>query len=216
MWNERFLVSLLLWWAHPSRSFRPADRLVVCRGPPPRPSSHRWRGYERRKQYRIAGSADGTIQLEYGLQDRFDRWRWLQQLLDEETDPDETNRILYQLLAAYLKNPTKEVEGSPELSPARRAKLDFVVQGSLNGKVDALAANVSALTDVYQQLEQLLPDPQDEEDAFKSLWDIVIELHGRESVKINERDGRLEWKRRCLVARVLLHYDFLTRGIPAL
>jgi hypothetical protein len=64
-------------------------------------------------------------------------------------------------------------------------------------------------------IEQLLPNPETDEDASKGLWDTVIELHGRESVKINERTvpQDIGWKTRCLIARLLIYYDFLTDGL---
>jgi hypothetical protein len=38
----------------------------------------------------------------------------------------------------------------------------------------------------------------------------VIELHGREAVKINESKGEPNWRAVCLVSRVLIYFDFLT------
>jgi hypothetical protein len=66
-------------------------------------------------------------------------------------------------------------------------------------------------------MQQLLPQLDEDEDASKGLWDTIIELHGRESVKINERKvpQDIGWKTRCLIARLLIFYDFLTDGLNA-
>jgi hypothetical protein len=65
-----------------------------------------------------------------------------------------------------------------------------------------------------EKLETLLPDPRENEDAHKGSWDTVLELHGREAVKINERKATPEWKAICMVARLLIYFDFMTRGVP--
>jgi Cft2 family RNA processing exonuclease len=71
----------------------------------------------------------------------------------------------------------------------------------------------SAMT-MLQLLEGLLPNAEEDADAFKSLWDTVMEIHGREAVKYHEtKNPTLDWKLACVVARLLLHFDFLTLGI---
>jgi len=170
-----------------------------------------------------------------GLHDRFDRWRFLQRLLDFEIKSSDVNEVLYATLDAYLKYSrpkfgTTDETGSPELTAERRSLLQFVLQepssSIADGMVLALSLSVKLSDevdesmkesphnqDVLDQLESLLPDPDDDEDAFKGLWDTVIELNGRESVKINEQNATYDWKACCLIARVLIHYDFLTYGI---
>jgi hypothetical protein len=64
-----------------------------------------------------------------------------------------------------------------------------------------------------EQIEYLLPHPERDEDASQGLWDTIIELHGRESVKINERHRTVQWRTRCLISRLLIYYDFLTIGL---
>jgi hypothetical protein len=59
-------------------------------------------------------------------------------------------------------------------------------------------------------IEKLLPDPLDKEDASKGAWDTVGELHGKTAMAFNEREGRPEWKTVCMVARVMIYYEFLT------
>lgn len=92
---------------------------------------------------------------------------------------------------------------------------------------------------ILEQMEQLLPDPDEDEEAFKSAWDVVIDLYGRESVRVREEalqrekerrtvevvagfeDGssgaavaeNLQWRTLCAAGRLLIHYDFLTKGV---
>ena len=127
------------------------------------------------------------------------------------------NAILFDILIGVLKDPRPPIEdsdftGSPEITPELREKIEAVVSVISNEKVFALEdpecrpGNETLL----QLLEDLLPDPREDEDGHKSLWDIVIELHGRESVKINEKGAAPDWKAWCLIARLFLHFDFLT------
>eukprot|EP00984_Skeletonema_dohrnii_P022990 scaffold12098_cov104-Skeletonema_dohrnii-CCMP3373.AAC.2 len=39
---------------------------------------------------------------------------------------------------------------------------------------------------ILTQIEQLLPDPMEDEESYKSAWDVVIDLYGRESVRVKE------------------------------
>ena len=81
---------------------------------------------------------------------------------------------------------------------------------------------------ILSHIEQLLPDPIEDEEAYKSSWDVVIDLYGRESVRVNEeglqreKEGasgdrlsaeNLQWRTLCALGRVLIHYDFLTKGV---
>jgi hypothetical protein len=79
---------------------------------------------------------------------------------------------------------------------------------------DKATSNVIATEEmrVLDLFSQLLPNPDIDEDAAKGLWDTIIELHGRESVKINEQKQYIGWKTRCYIVRLLIYYDFLTVG----
>ena len=155
------------------------------------------------------------------LYDRFDRWRFLQKLLDEETAANDTNRILFAVLDGYLKFPrpkfrNSEETGSPELTAERLVAVEAVLERASDGAVPVLVddeGDLSSSDDLLDKLEKLLPDASEDEDAMKGTWDTVIELHGRESVKINEKNATPQWKACCLVARVLLYYDFLLIGL---
>ena len=164
------------------------------------------------------------IRNQLELHDQFDRWRFLQNMLDEEVSARDTQLVLSALL---LLRQTRFLQSSQSSVVARTEEpLAEIIESVLRslGAIpelfaledretnDAVASSSTAMV-LLDQLERLLPDPVEDEDAFKSLWDIVIELHGREAVKINERNGFVQWKARCLIARVLLHFDFLTEGL---
>jgi hypothetical protein len=166
-------------------------------------------------------STSTAIRERLGLHDRFGRWRWLQKLLDEEANEDDVNRIIFLVLDSYLKFPrptygsTTET-GSPELTADRRQMIEQLLEGCSLGTVPALgddADGAQSREDMHRQLEPLLPDPMEDEDGFKGNWDTVMELNGRGSVQINERNGEPGWKAVCLVSRVIIYYDFLTYGL---
>jgi hypothetical protein len=142
------------------------------------------------------------------FEDRFGRWRFLQQLLDEESDEHRTNLLLGQVLREYL-NGTKDSDTAiPEHTEQRVSAVQAVIDTALpDGSIPVFPKRDPLLSDL---LESTLPDPQEEEEAYKSNWDMIMELHGREAVKVNEQAGEISWKTSCLVARVLLFYDFLT------
>jgi len=114
--------------------------------------------------------------------------------------------------------------------------IDIVSDGEDDNNLVEVDPNALA---ILGQMEQLLPDPVEDEEAFKSAWDVVIDLYGRESVRVREealqrekeggvdvldgdnKDGgsvkccpeNLQWRTLCAVGRVLIHYDFLTKGV---
>jgi hypothetical protein len=167
-----------------------------------------------------ATSTSTAIRDRLGLHDRFGRWRFLQKLLDEEANEDDVNRIIFLVLDGYLKFPrptygTTSETGSPELTVERQHLIEQLLEGCILGIVPALgdADGAQSTQDTLSQLEPLLPDPAEDEDAFKGLWDTVIEVNGRESVKIGETNKTPGWRAVCLVARVIIYYDFLTYGL---
>jgi len=167
----------------------------------------------RRRLLVFASTADLRNRL--GLHDRFDRWRFLQYLLDEETTSHDTNRVIYAMLDSYLKVEPDERE-TVEFTPEKRARLEIFLQESKDETIMALIdldGTETVNEGILKQLEQFLPDPEEDEDAFKGLWDTVIELHGRESVKIGLQNNMSQWQARCLIARLLIFYDFLSTGL---
>jgi hypothetical protein len=160
------------------------------------------------------------------LEERFDRWRYLQKLLDEETEPALTNQLLYRVLDGYAKYPRPKFElsdatGSPERTHARLQKITRALALGEDGAFSVLSdPQQDVADDLIASLEALLPDPVAEEDDNQGTWDTIMELHGRESVKINQQQQQQQptsrasaWKARCLTARLLIYYDFLQLGV---
>jgi hypothetical protein len=196
---------------------------------------------------------DRQYQLLQNLKESFDRWRFLQKLLDDDiTNADDIHFILtksieqrYQsqrTISAVAHQPpstsdqvesiTADTEASTRPSndneeiddQERRKIMETILRQLSSTTICSLLQwendNNSSIRSgcelqFLRQLEQLLPNPNMDEDASKGLWDTVIELHGRESVKYNEQHNTMNWKTRCLVARVLIYYDFLSMGLPS-
>lgn len=204
---------------------------------------------------------DGLLQQ---LIEPFDRWRYLQKLLDE--DINDASEILFLLQTSVLLqlrqtppsdastssvpvlplgiSPTNETL-SPLVTTAttlpcyasvdgdgddhdddnssdkatRRRIMEYIINDVSPDMIHKLIQPTPPNTeeiDIHfflEQIEYLLPHPERDEDASKGLWDTIIELHGRESVKINERHRTVQWRTRCLISRLLIYYDFLTIGL---
>lgn len=169
-----------------------------------------------------------------GSEDRFDRWRFLQGFLEgDHPSSDVVNIVLYRVLEGALKYP-RPSEGSDTLgsddiveltSDVKKIIQEILAHYSTEGRVKAVMtmsnsdedyekAEKSSLA-ILEELEKVLPDPIENEEEYKSLWDTVIELHGREAVKFSQSQNptSLDWKIANTITRVLLHYDFLLLGI---
>jgi len=214
------------------------------------------------------------------LDQQFERWTFLQCLLEGEIQPSDIENVLLLSLSAYLQHgPTaatsnnKDENGgnaSPVLNDEQKRDIKGTIKAMLevsdgigdskflhllvlppvdyesitidvedDDDTDSQMVEVdSSALSILEQIEQLLPNIEEDEDAYKSTWDIVIDLYGRESVRVNEEalqrereSGRypssenvgsgsleccadsLQWRTLCAVGRVLIHFDFLTKGI---
>jgi hypothetical protein len=157
--------------------------------------------------------------------DRFDRWRFLQNVLDGDASSDLVNQVLYEVLDGALKFPRLDGDGETIVLPGEyRDRIQDVLDNhSSDGRIPAMCTSDAEDDDgeikvhaaaMLTLLEGLLPDTDEDEDASKSLWDTVMEIHGREAVKYQETKNRtMEWKLASVVTRLLLHFDFLTLGI---
>jgi hypothetical protein len=167
------------------------------------------------------GLSVGNVADRLDLSDNFNRWRFMQNFLDAEVKASDVNEVLYLVLDSFFKSPPSASDDSNEsASPVVTPKVRAIMEELLKQQNRQIAAFCDPECspgddDVIKRLEKLLPDPRENEDAFKGSWDTVILLHGRESVKINEGKGTREWKARCVVARVLIYFDFLTNGVPS-
>ena len=216
------------------------------------------------------------------LDQQFERWKFMQRLLEGELSPSDIEDVLLLSLNAYLQHgPTSTTannknenggNASPVLNDEQISNIEEVINSMLavsDGIGDSkflhmlvlppvdyesttidteddegrdkntVVVDTNALS-ILEQIEKLLPDPDEDEDAYKSTWDVIIDLYGRESVRVKEEalqrekleqcvdvsdnDGSgsnskrycadsLQWRTLCTVGRVLIHYDFLTKGV---
>lgn len=216
------------------------------------------------------------------LDQQFERWKFMQRLLEGELSPSDIEDVLLLSLTAYLQHgPTSTTannknenggNASPVLNDEQISNMEEVINSMLavsDGIGDSkflhmlvlppvdyesttidiedeegrdkntMIVDTNALS-ILEQIEKLLPDPDEDEDAYKSTWDVIIDLYGRESVRVKEEalqrekleqcvdvsdddgDGSnskrycadsLQWRTLCAVGRVLIHHDFLTKGV---
>jgi hypothetical protein len=78
---------------------------------------------------------------------------------------------------------------------------------------DSMEYDDAKIIKVNDLLEKFQPDREEDEDAFKSCWDLVMELYGREATRMAEQSGDKSWKVRSGVVRLLIHFDFLGDGL---
>mmetsp|Transcript_18819 Transcript_18819/g.44089 ORF Transcript_18819/g.44089 Transcript_18819/m.44089 type:complete len:292 (-) Transcript_18819:13-888(-) len=209
-----------------------------------------------------------SVESRLGCDDQFERWRFLQKLLEGEVPPSDVEDLLLIVLDAYREHgPTDKSSNnsdenggnaSPVLTREQKDRVGYLIDGILtasDGVGDSRFLHMLVLPPVdyvnvdfdverepivvkadsraialLEQIEKLLPDEYEEDEAHKSAWDVVIDLHGRESVKFheqalqlerengNEEDGvynadNLQWRTQQSIVRLLLHFDFLTKGI---
>jgi hypothetical protein len=159
------------------------------------------------------------------FQDQFNRWRFLQELLEGDASPDLANQLVYEVLDGALKYPRYDAGAEIiVLPPDERDRIQSLVENfTRNGRIPVMTSRIDtddnsedkeSAVAILRQLENLLPTAEQDEEAVKSSWDTVIEIHGRETVKYNEsKNPTVAWKFACVVVRVLLHFDFLTLGI---
>lgn len=162
-------------------------------------------------------SGEEEVDLVERYSDGFNRWKFLQDILEGDANVDIVNQALFQVLEGTkferpAPNEDSNDNGSPEMTVELKEKIGKVLATAKDGRIHAFG-DIEDYESKLELLEALLPDPVEEEEAFKSLWDTIIQIHGRESVKFNETNPTSEWKTNCLVARILLHFDFLVYGI---
>eukprot|EP00566_Odontella_aurita_P037405 CAMPEP_0113595726 /NCGR_PEP_ID=MMETSP0015_2-20120614/39903_1 /TAXON_ID=2838 /ORGANISM="Odontella" /LENGTH=156 /DNA_ID=CAMNT_0000503087 /DNA_START=246 /DNA_END=716 /DNA_ORIENTATION=+ /assembly_acc=CAM_ASM_000160 len=143
----------------------------------------------------------------------------------------DVNEILYRTLKSFLDYPRPDRvpdetfpsgtrdNPSPKVTPRTRAIMEkiFCADETTGGVGCVLALREPECTPFEKEalagIGQLLPDPEEDEDAHRSGWDLVMELVGRETVKSNEQGESEGWRARCDAVRMLIHYDFLNDGI---
>ena len=163
-------------------------------------------------QLSTASSPDVFDRLD--LDESFSRWRFLQRLLEEDASNHDVNQVLYEVLEGFLERPRrKDEEPNETISPILNDFNTEIVQGMLNtaDKTVPVFGHGKVINEqMLEQIERLLPDPTENEDAHKGAWDTMCEIHGRGSVQTNEEKATMSWRAVSSIARVLIYFDFLT------
>lgn len=154
------------------------------------------------------------------LSNQFERWRFLQDLLEGEVDSQDANQVLFRVLQGYMTIPPaiRKEKSFPLLDEDNIATIRSLISDTHSNCIPIFTEGFNCeVSDKYasliSDLETLLPDPVDDEDAYKGNWDTVMEIHGRESVRIDQQIGSKSWEARCTMARVLLWFEFLGEGV---
>ena len=172
----------------------------------------------------FASLSESSILDDFELSSEFNRWRFLKDLLEE----DETvlgvhvNHLLYVVLKSFYDNPRPlkledgKTNPSPTLTPEQRDILDkklFQYKDELGIIEVFVDGGMKGNKEVLEALEYFQPNEIEDEDAFRSAWDIVVVLYGVEATKQAQRSNDPSFYVRSSVVRLLLHFDFLVSGI---
>jgi hypothetical protein len=161
----------------------------------------------------------------FDLNTKFGRWRYLKGIIEEEIGGDDVNVILFRVLKSFVENPRprKTPDGQNNPSPLlteeqRGLLLEKLFKSEKEiGTIMALPEQNEDFSPDHEEtlmlLEKLQPDPVENEDDFKSCWDILLEMYGREATKIAQQSGNVSFKYRSSIVRLLIHYDFLNEGV---
>ena len=164
--------------------------------------------------YMQAASSSSSVVDRLGLDDSFQRWRFLQRLLDDDACDNDVNQVIYAVLIGFLERPRKKDEVSNEMvSPILNdlnRELVMILLKDDDGTVPVFSDDHIINEQLLEKLERLLPDPVENEDAHKGAWDTMCEIHGRGSVTLNEANATKRWRAMSSIARVLIYYDFFT------
>ena len=129
----------------------------------------------------------------YELGRQFERYRFLQKVMDNEVeDIEDVNQLLLHILSKRTHFKCRDEATFLPLLPPSGARGEY---------------------ELLDELEMLLPTMEDDEESHKSMWDILMELHGREAVKMS-KDQDEDWDARCLVVRLLIDQNFIVEDIP--
>lgn len=172
----------------------------------------------------FASFTESSVLEHFELSSEFNRWRFLKDLLEEDESIEDfhVNHLLYVVLKSFYDNPPplKLEDGntnpSPILTPKQRDLLDnalFQYKDGLGIIEVFVDGDMKANDEVLKALEYFQPDEIEEEEAFKSAWDIVVVMYGVEATKQAQLSKDPSFYVRSTVVRLLLHFDFLVSGI---
>jgi len=150
------------------------------------------------------------------LSSEFSRWKLLQEIMEEEIESSQdVNEILYLVLKSFVDNPREKQTLTEEQVDVLVGEL-FQIEDNI-GFIPVMPLIVGEYNashkNTLELLEKLQPDPIENEDDFRSCWDILMAIYGIEATKIAQKTDDVEFKFRSGVVRLLLHYDFLTEGV---
>lgn len=165
-----------------------------------------------------------SILEQFDFSSEFNRWRFLKDFLDEEESIEgrHVNHLLYVVLKSFYDNPRplKLTDGatnpSPILSLEQRSILEkdlFQMKHGVNTIEVFADESMGGNEDILKLLEVFQPSETEDEDAFKSAWDLVVLMYGVEATKQAQQNRDINFNVRSFVVRLLLHYDFLVAGI---
>lgn len=168
--------------------------------------------------------AESSVLESFELSSEFGRWRFLKDLLEEDESIEgfHVNHLLYTVLKSFYDNPRPlkledgKTNPSPTLTPEQRDLLDSILFQNKDGLgvIEVFAdGGKNGNDEVLKVLECFQPDEIEEEEAFKSAWDVVVVLYGVEATKQAQRSNDPSFYVRSTVVRLLLHFDFLVSGI---
>ena len=158
------------------------------------------------------------------LSTQFGRWKLLQETLEEEADPRDINELLYAVLKSFVENPRPFKLANGKSNPAARLTDEqksmlvedlFILENGV-GTIPILPESGEFKEEnqrILDLLDKLQPDPIENEDDFRSAWDILVEMYGRESTKHAQKSGDVTFKYTSSIVRLLLHFEFLTDGV---
>mmetsp|Transcript_10127 Transcript_10127/g.11598 ORF Transcript_10127/g.11598 Transcript_10127/m.11598 type:complete len:232 (-) Transcript_10127:86-781(-) len=167
----------------------------------------------------ISISQNSAVLERLDLTEQIDRWLYLQDLLEGDAKGEDTNEILFSVINSFLDYPPPRKFTDEE---GENIILEDSHVETMENLVSIDGCSIQALKDpdckageliVVNALEGLLPGEFENNDAYKSLWDMMEQLHGREAVGQSKASDGPNWDARCVVARVLIYFDFLQDGI---
>ena len=151
------------------------------------------------------------------LKSRFDRWKFLQDILEGDVNADDINQIVYQILQSNMNHSSSPLKVLNEEEKLEIIDRLFRYNENGEGIVLALIHNdnmvIMGSDKVWDTLKGLLPTMEEDEESFKCGWDLIVELYGREATKISQKSGNPLWNAYADIVRLLIYLDFLSDGI---
>ena len=160
------------------------------------------------------------------LDNHFGRWRLLQNILAGEADPVDANETLGLMLSTHISSSDRRSSDDLILMEDQVCAIESLLEigaAACEGEekypcpiyIPALGKDCGSVSTVISDyISKILPDQNEDPDAYQSGWDIIEQLYGMESTRMARKGKEGEvWEIRSDVIRVMLHFDFLGQGI---